>query len=303
MSKRRLYGIVGPTASGKTGVAIALAGNIGGEIVSCDSMQIYQGMDILSAKPTVQECVAAPHHMISVLNPTEKCTAARFRDMANPVIEDLFARGKQPILCGGTGLYIDAITKPRSFALEGDEELRARLMRMERSALHARLREVDPQSAARLHENDVRRVVRALEVYMLTGNTMTEIAQRDAAQEEPFDARLFALDWPREVLYARIDRRVDEMVASGMIEEVRSLMQDGATHPTALQALGYKEILSALRGEISMEEAIARVKQGSRNYAKRQLTWFRRDVRVHWISAREKTAEEIAECILSRQEA
>lgn len=302
MNKRKLYGIVGPTASGKTGAAIALARKIGGEIVSCDSMQIYKGMDILSAKPTAQECAAAPHHMISLLEPTEKCTAARFRDMANPVIKDLFARGKQPILCGGTGLYIDAITKPRSFALEGDEALRARLMQMERSALHARLQEVDPQSAARLHENDVRRVVRALEVYILTGNTMTEIAQRDAAQEAPFDARLFALDWPREILYARIDQRVDEMVASGMIEEVRGLMQDGAMHPTALQALGYKEILLALREEISMEEAIARVKQGSRNYAKRQLTWFRRDARIRWISAQGKTAEEIAECILALEE-
>ena len=148
----------------------------------------------------------------------------------------------------------------------------------------------------------MRRVVRALEVYILTGNTMTEIAQRDAAQEVPFDARLFALDWPREILYARIDQRVEEMVASGMIEEVRGLMQDGAMHPTALQALGYKEILLALREEISMEEAIARVKQGSRNYAKRQLTWFRRDARIRWISAQGKTAEEIAECILALEE-
>lgn len=302
MKKRMLYGIVGPTASGKTGVAIALAQSVDGEVVSCDSMQIYQGMDILSAKPTAQERAAAAHHMISLLPPSEKCTAARFRDMALPVLEDLFVRGKQPILCGGTGLYVDAITRPRSFALEGNEELLARLMGMERVKLHKWLREIDPQSAARLHENDVRRVVRALEIYLLTGRTMTEIAQEDAQRDAPFDARLFALDWPRDVLYARIDRRVDEMVATGMIEEVRALMQDSAMHPTALQALGYKEILAALRGEISLEEALARVKQGSRNYAKRQLTWFRRDARVQWIAAQGKSAAEIAEEIRRRAE-
>ena len=214
------------------------------------------------------------------------------------------ARGHLPIVCGGTGLYINALTRPLGFAAQGDEALRAELTAIAeapegKARLHAMLEAVDPDSAARLHPNDVRRVVRALEVYILTGNTMTEIAQRDAAQEAPFDARLFALDWPREILYARIDQRVDEMVASGMIEEVRGLMQDGAMHPTALQALGYKEILLALREEISMEEAIARVKQGSRNYAKRQLTWFRRDARIRWISAQGKTAEEIAECILA----
>jgi len=294
MKKLQLYVIAGPTASGKTGASIALAQKIGGEVVSCDSMQIYQGMDILSAKPSVEEQAGVPHHLLSVLSPSEKCTAARFRDMAVPIIDDIAQRGKIPILCGGTGLYIDAVTKPMGFALEGDESLRAELMSQPPVVLHEKLTLIDPQTAARLHVNDVRRVVRALEIHALTGRTMTDIAEEDAKKEAPYDTKMFALDWPRDVLYNRIDKRVDIMLECGLIEEVRALMLDGAEHPTALQALGYKEILTALRGETSMDDAISQVKQGSRNYAKRQLTWFRRDARVQWLPALNQTPQQLA---------
>ncbi|MBE5766499.1 MAG: tRNA (adenosine(37)-N6)-dimethylallyltransferase MiaA [Clostridiales bacterium] len=299
MSKLELYVIAGPTASGKTGAAIALAKEIGGEVVSCDSMQIYQGMDILSAKPTLQEQDGVVHHLLSVLPPSEKCSAARFRDMAIPIIEDIARRGKQPILCGGTGLYIDAVTKPMGFALEGDDNLRATLMQENPLVLHERLAAIDPPTAARLHPNDVRRVVRALEVHALTGKTMTQIAEEDAKKEAPYAVKMFALDWQRDVLYNRIDRRVDIMLECGLIEEVSALMKDDAEHPTALQALGYKEILSALRGEISMEQAIDQVKQGSRNYAKRQLTWFRRDARIQWLEAEKRTAQQLVSAMLA----
>ena len=308
MAKPELLIIAGPTASGKTAVAVELALRLDAEVVSADSMQVYRDMDILTAMPTPEEMRGVPHHMLGVFPPDQKCSAAAYRELALGRIQDILARGKRPIVCGGTGLYINALTRPLSFAAQGDDAIRAELTRIAeaeggRERLHEQLKAVDPAAAARLHPNDVRRVVRALEIYRITGRTQSEQAALDAQRGDgPFSERVYALDWPREILYARIDQRVDEMVASGMIEEVRGLMQDGAMHPTALQALGYKEILLALCEEISMEEAIARVKQGSRNYAKRQLTWFRRDARIRWISAQGKTAEEIAECILALEE-
>lgn len=294
--------ICGPTASGKTACAVRLAQRLRTEVVSCDSMQVYRGMDVLSAKPTEAEMDGVTHHMIGVADPSEPFSAAIYRDRAVPVIRKLLDAGRLPVLCGGTGLYIDALTRPMGFSVRSDPELHAQLMARfaepgGREALFEELRRVDPESAARLHINDARRVTRALEVYRQTGHSLTELNRLDAQREGDFSERLFALRWPRDVLYDRINRRVDDMVARGMIDEVRAVMASGAGQ-TSCQALGYKEIAAALRGESSMAEAIEQVKTGSRHYAKRQLTWFGRDARVCWIDAPGRNIEDICDEIL-----
>jgi len=303
MNKPKLTIIAGPTASGKTACAVAFCKKCGGEVVSADSMQIYRGMDVLSAKPTHTEMQGVPHHMLGVADPSEKYSAAKFRDEARPVIDAIYARGRHPVLCGGTGLYINAVTRPMNFSEQCDEALRQELITLAqapggRRRLHEMLREIDPEAAQKLHENDVRRVTRAIEVFRLTGRTQTEQARLDAQREGDFDETLFCLEWSREVLYTRIDRRVDQMLANGLIEEVRALRKNEEQHPTALQAIGYKEIAAALDGRMSMQEAIALVKQLSRNYAKKQLTWFSRDPRTVWIAAEGRDADSIADEML-----
>ena len=229
MAKPELLIIAGPTASGKTAVAVELALRLDAEVVSADSMQVYRDMDILTAMPTPEEMRGVPHHMLGVFPPDQKCSAA-----------------------------------------------------------------------ARLHPNDVRRVVRALEIYRITGRTQSEQAALDAQRGDgPFSERVYALDWPREALYARIDRRVDEMLQSGLVDEVRRLMKNEAAFSTAAQAIGYKEIAAALRGECALAEAVETLKRATRNYAKRQLTWFRRDARVRWVAAQGLSAAEIAEKIIT----
>ena len=298
-NKPKLLVIAGPTASGKTAVAVETALRLNGEVVSADSMQVYRDMDILSAMPAPEEMRGVPHHMLAIVSPREKFSAAAYREGALRAIADIRERGRLPILCGGTGLYINAVTRPLSFSAQGDEALRAELQAIAdgpdgKARLHALLAEIDPPAAARLHPNDVRRVTRAIEIYRLTGRTQTEQAVLDAAQEGPFAERVFALDWPREVLYRRIELRVDQMLDSGLVSEVRALMADAEAQTTARQAIGYKEIAAALAGEMSMDEAIALLKQATRNYAKRQLTWFRRDPRVEWVRADGRDASKIA---------
>lgn len=292
--------VAGPTASGKTACAAALCRLIGGEVVSADSMQVYKGMDVLSAMPSKAEMRDVPHHLLGFVDPARRYTADAYREDAKRCIADIRSRGRQPVLCGGTGLYINAVTRPMSFSMQSDEAMHAELMAMGqtpegRQRLHDMLRVVDPESAARLHPNDVRRVSRAIEIYRLTGITQTEHTRRDRARPGDYREVIFALDWPREVLYRRIDARVDRMIAQGLAEEVRRLMADETTHPTAIQAIGYKEIVAAQRGDISMDEAVRWMKQATRNFAKRQLTWFRHDDRVIWIGAEGKSAETIAE--------
>lgn len=301
-NKPRLIVIGGPTASGKTAAAVRLCQKIGGEVVSSDSMQIYRGMDIGTAKPFPDEMGGIPHHLLSIADPGEKYSAAAYRELALQAINSIYACGRQPVVCGGTGLYIDALTKPMSFADHtGSEELRAELTALSETMvgklrLHNMLREIDPESADRLHVNDVRRVIRAIEVYRMTGRTITEQAKLDSQREGDFDVVMFALSWPRDVLYDRINRRVDEMMKFGLVDEVKRLLNNGLTKgSTAMQALGYKEIVQALDGEISMEDAVDAIKQGSRHYAKRQLTWFRRDERVHWIEAPGKSIDQIVD--------
>ena len=298
-NKPGLIVVAGPTASGKTACAVELCRMIDGEVVSADSMQIYRGMDVLSAMPTQEEMRGVPHHMLGVADPSVKYSAAMYRDRANEIIADIHARGKRAVVCGGTGLYINALTRPLSFSEKSDEKLHDELLAIAdepggRRRLHDMLKEVDPESAERLHENDVRRVARAVEIFRLTGRTQTEQAKLDAQREGDYNETIFALDWPRDVLYSRIDRRVDEMLKNGLVEEVRRLMSESDRYPTAAQALGDKEIAMALDGRMEMDEAIRLVKQATRNYAKRQLTWFRRDPRTVWIPAEGRNAAAIA---------
>ena len=301
MNKPILPVVAGPTASGKTACAVALCGRIGGEVVSADSMQVYARMPILSAIPTEAEMGGVPHHLLGYVDPASGYSADAYREDAKARIGEILARRRRPVLCGGTGLYINAVTRPMAFCEQrSDEALHDRLLELAREPggkrkLHDMLRAVDPESAARLHENDVRRVSRALGIYQLTGITLTEHNRRDRAREGDFREILFAPDWPREALYSRIDRRVDEMLARGLVDEVRSLMADERRHPTAAQAIGYKEIAAALSGKISMDEAVLWTKQATRNLAKRQLTWFKRDPRVIWLSAEGETADSLAD--------
>ena len=300
MDKPILPVIAGPTASGKTACAVALCKLIGGEVISADSMQIYSGMGILSAVPTAREMDGVPHHLMGCVDPASGYSADAYREDAKARIAEVRSRGRVPVLCGGTGLYIDAVTRPMSFSSQrSDEALHRELLALAeqpggRRRLHDMLRAVDPDSAARLHENDVRRVSRALEVYRLTGVTLTEHTRLDRDREGDFREIIFAPDWPREALYSRIDARVDAMLAAGLVDEVRALMADESSHPTAIQAIGYKEIAAALRGEMPMEKAVYLTKKASRNLAKRQLTWFRRDTRVIWLPAEGESAASLA---------
>ena len=304
MQKPHLIVIGGATASGKTAAAVRLCEEIGGEVVSCDSMQIYRGMDVGTAKPTPEERRGIPHHMIDIIDPDESYSASRFKEDAAACVGDILSRGKQPVLCGGTGLYVDALTRPMDFALPSDPALRDELIAVSQQengkrTLHAMLEEIDPESAQRLHPNDVRRVARAIEIYRLTGHTMTEQMALDRQREGDYDVTFFALDWPRDVLYDRIDRRVDQMMACGLVDEVKRLLANGlSADSTAMQALGYKEIVMALEGKCDMSEAVDEIKLGSRHYAKRQLTWLRRDGRARFIDAQNRTTDDIVKIMM-----
>lgn len=282
--------LCGPTATGKTALSLALAEALDGEIVSADSMQLYRGMDIGTAKATPAERARVPHHMLDVADPGEKYSVARYVEEAARCCDEILARGKLPIITGGTGLYIDSLLAGREFGGEADGgALRARLNaeyeRLGGEAMLARLRDVDPERAAKLHPGDRRRIVRALEVFEATGLTITEHDAHTRALPPRYEARRIALSYAdREALYARIDRRVDEMAAQGLFEEVAGLLAAGLSpESTAMQAIGYKEAAMALRGDMSRAEALALIKQASRRYAKRQLTWFRRTPGTRWI--------------------
>ena len=282
--------LVGPTGSGKTRTAIRICQALNAEIVSMDSMQVYRGMDIGTAKPTREDLAAAPHHMIDVVEPDQMFTVSMYREMACEVMDGILARGKTPLLVGGTGLYLQAISYEMSLGENGaDRSLRERLQQIAGEEdgprrLHERLQRVDPASAEKLHPNDVRRVIRALEIYETSGRAKSE--QTDEQRREgPYHVLVYGLSLPREQMYARINARVDEMVRNGLIDEVKGLLARGIEprpEGGAMQAIGYKEIVSALRGEMTLEKAVDLIKQGSRRYAKRQWTWFRHDKRTKW---------------------
>ena len=281
--------IAGPTASGKTALSIQLAKEMDGEIVSCDSMQVYKDMDIGTAKPTPEEQQGIPHHMLSVAEPWEDFSVSRYCAMADPIVEDILRRGKSPIIVGGTGLYMDALIRGNAFApcpsTGRREELEALAASQGIEAVIERLRAVDPGSAARLHPSDQKRIIRAMEVYLETGMTITEHNRKTQEIPPKYHPIRFALaDRQRQTLYDRIDRRVDAMVEAGLIDEIQGLLARGIPEKcTAMQAIGYKEFVAALHGACSLEEAGGQVKQSSRRYAKRQLTWFRRNPENIWL--------------------
>lgn len=283
--------ITGPTATGKTRLGVLLAQRLGGEVVSADSMQLYRGMDIGTAKPTPEEMQGVPHHLIDVAEPWENWSAARYVEAAGAACRDILARGRLPIVVGGTGLYIDSLVRGLGFAAvdetgETRRELEERYDEIGGAAMLRELSQLDPERAAKLHPRDKKRVVRAYEVYLLTGRTMTELDEASRLRPPDFDAAYIILGWAsREEMYARTDARVDEMVSLGLFEEVRRLLDAGLGEGcTAMQAIGYKEA-AALRGDCSLEEAIETIKRETRRYAKRQLTWLRsrRDaLRIDW---------------------
>ena len=280
--KIKVYAVVGATASGKSSLALELADRYGGEIISCDSMQVYRKMNIGTAKPTVAELAAVRHHMIDIAEPDENFSCAEYVSLADAAIRDCASRGKKPIICGGTGLYLDALLRKADFAEDiNDASVRASLMDFAREngaeALHEELARIDPESAAAIHPNNVKRVARAIEIYRVGGIPKTELDRRSRAQGMRFDVSAIELFYSdRDTLYRRIERRVDEMIGMGLVEETRSLIADGVfeKNTTAMQAIGYKELFGYLEGRESLSEAADALKQATRRYAKRQMTWF-----------------------------
>ena len=281
--------IAGPTASGKTALAATLAKELNGEVVSCDSMQVYRRMDIGTAKPTLEEMQGIPHHMIDVAEPWEDFSVSRYCEMAAPIVDDIISRGKTAVIAGGTGLYMDALIRGNAFAPFPATGVRERLEAQADAegmeAMLSRLRAVDPDAARRLHLSDRKRILRALEVYLETGETITEHNRKTQAVPPRYSPLWLGLDFTeREELYRRIDLRVGLMLQQGLVEEIRGLLAEGIPEKaTAMQAIGYKEFVDALDGRCTIEEAADQVRQSSRRYAKRQLTWFRRNKAIHWL--------------------
>ena len=282
--------VVGPTACGKTTLGVLLAKQFHGEVVSADSMQIYRGMTIGTAAPTEKEMDGVPHHMVAVADPAEQWSAARYAETAIPIIDDILARGKLPVLVGGTGLWLDAVVKGHGFAggHAGGEVRKTLQKRLEAEGIEPlleELRQVDPETAKRLHPADEKRILRALEVYLETGKTISAPNAETKDLPPRYDAIWIGLRFAdREDMKALIDRRVDKMAEEGLVEEVRALLESGLPrNATALQAIGYKEFLGVLEGTATEAEALAEVKLRSRQYAKRQLTWLRRNPAIHWI--------------------
>ena len=299
----RIICVAGPTASGKTALAVELAKEYDGEVVSCDSMQVYRRMDIGTAKPGAAERQGIVHHMIDVAEPWEDYSVSRYCAAATPIVEDIVARGKTAIIAGGTGLYMDSLIRGNDFAPFPSTGMRERLeAEAEQNgmeAVFARLWKIDPETASRLHLSDRKRIIRAMEVYLETGQTITEHNRRTQAIPPRFTPLWLGLDFEsRAELYSRIDRRVDIMLETGLVEEIRGLLASGIPEKcTAMQAIGYKEFTAALEGSGTVEEAAEAVRKASRHYAKRQLTWFRRNRAIHWLVRRpgQGSAEILAE--------
>ena len=297
MKKKTVIVIVGPTASGKTSLSIEIAKKMNGEIISADSMQIYKEMDIATAKPTEEEMQGIPHHLMSFVEPTENFSVADFKEKALDVIEDVFKRGKQPIVAGGTGFYVDTLIKNTTFfdfdKNEKRSELTERLEKEGIEKLYEELREIDPDTAERLHINDTKRILRALEVYYATGKTISLQAELSHEKESEYDWFIIGLTAKdREILYDRINRRVDIMLECGLEEEAKKFFSSEKSG-TSKQAIGYKELKPYFDGLSTLDEAVENLKRETRRYAKRQLTWFRRNEEINWIAIDSLSSEEI----------
>lgn len=287
-NKPRILGFVGATASGKTSLALEVAKRLPCEILCMDSMQIYRGMDIGTAKPTAAEQSIAPHHMIDIVDPADSYSVAQYVDSAHQLIADILSRNHVPVLVGGTGLYLQGLSLPMNYGgLPSDPAMRQQLTddlaQIGPEMLHARLQSVDPITAARLHPNDTRRVIRALEIFHLTGTPMSQHKTPTDA-DSPYQFSLYAIDWPRAELHQRINLRVDLMMQNGLLDEVERLVRSGVpADAQSMQGLGYKELLPVLSNKAALPSAVEQIKTGTRNYARRQLIWFRRDKRIEWI--------------------
>lgn len=293
MKKLPLVVVAGPTASGKTRLAIDLAKLINGEIVSADSMQIYKYMDIGSAKPTAAERSEIKHHLIDFVEPDTEFCVADYTQKAHAVIKSIIDKGKMPVMCGGTGLYINSVVDDVTFGeTETDYNMREELSELAKEKgnqfIWEKLKEIDPVSAKRLHPNNLRRIIRAIEFYNITGTTISSHQEMTKQHEGRYDPLMFCINYDRDKLYARINARVDIMMKDGLLNEVKSLMEKGYTKElNSMKAIGYKELIDYFNGKTTLDEAVELIKQGSRRYAKRQLTWFRRDKRIIWLDAEE----------------
>ena len=301
MNTEPIY-IIGPTAVGKTEIAITLAKKLNGEIVSADSMQVYRGMDIGTAKPAREKLEEVPHHLVDILDIDETFSVARFRKIAEGVIDDIKRRGRVPLVVGGTGLYVKSLTEGIFEGPSADWNYRRKLREEEHTLgpgyLYSELRKIDSESAEKIEPNDLRRIVRALEIYHLTGRPISE-HQKEWARMRP-DITIIGLSMERELLNERINKRVDEMFRMGLVDETKRLLELGLEgNRTAMQAIGYKEIIGHIRGEYSLDRAKELLKRNSRRYAKRQLTWFRKDDRIKWFNAGEMNLEQLLRDILN----
>jgi len=292
--KPRVYVIGGPTASGKSNLAVELAKRINGEIISADSMQIYKDMDIGTAKINAEEMQGIQHYMIDFLSPEERYSVSNFKKDAEKAIEEILDKGKTPIIVGGTGLYIDSLIYGIEFQEEEiDTEYRQELNQIAEKQgledLYNQALKIDPEAMQKISPNDKKRIIRVLEIYHKTGKTKTETEKESRKNEVKYDYKVFAITMDREKLYSRIEKRVDKMIEQGLIEEVQNILKKYSHFPTAMQGLGYKEVVEYLENKITKEEMIEKIKKETRHYAKRQLTWFRKNKETIWLNGEEET--------------
>ena len=303
MEKQKVIVICGPTASGKTALSIELAKKVNGEIVSCDSMQIYKEMDIGTAKPTVEEMQGIKHYMIGIISPNERYSVADYKKDAKIAIKEILGKGKVPIVVGGTGLYIDSLIYEIEYQnIEFDREYREHLEKEVKEKgleeLYNVAKEIDPEAIEKISKNDKKRILRILEIYHATGENKTEQERKSRQKEVEYDYKVYALNMDREKLYDRINKRVDKMIEEGLIQEVEKIYKKYNDFPTAMQGLGYKEVVEYLEGKLTKEEMIEKIKQETRRYAKRQLTWFRKNKQTIWLDVGKNTIQNNIEIIL-----
>ena len=297
--KPKVIVIVGPTASGKTALSIELAKRINGEIVSCDSMQIYKDMTIGSAKPTVEEMQGIKHYLIDCVSPSKRYSVAEYKKQAEEAIEEIIKKGKTPIVVGGTGLYVDSLIYNTQYTdMEFDKSYREKLEKQAETAegldeLYEEAKKIDNVACEKISKTDKKRIIRILEIFNKTGKTKTRLDEESRANEPKYDYKVFAIDIKRDILYDRINKRVDQMLEMGLIEEVKFILNKYDEFPTAMQAIGYKEVVEFLDNKISYDEMVEKIKQETRRYAKRQLTWFRKNKEIVWINGLDDTGKNI----------